>query len=193
MSLPDGKSWIKPVEPPSKPMSWGGRLALGLLCCVLFGSLGWTWQQQLYWSSPPQIIATESRTVWGVIYYAPALRGDYHYTLEGLDGEVIGLSCQPVYTRYASNPCLKPLAVSGLAQWRPDVRKAVAPGPLVEVGIVWSATEPRFNAVAVSARRNGVDYLDRAARLAEAGIDASATQYSATRYRQAQRRRLAAR
>ena len=171
-------------------MSWGGRLALGLLTTLLIAGWGWSMWQNVYWSSAPQRIATESDTVWGVIDYSPAYRGDYHYTLHTLGGEVIGLSCQSVWTQYTANACLEPLAVNGLAQWRPDARKAVAPGPLVEVGFVWSPTDPRFNAVAVSARRNGVDYLDRATRLAEAGIDPSARSYSKARYRQAQRRRL---
>jgi hypothetical protein len=184
---------MTPVEPASKPMSWGGKLALGLLTSVLVASAGWAFWGQIYWGSPPPVITTETATVWGTVSYGPAYYGDYHYTLETLDGTLIGLSCQPVWTEYIHNACLEPLAASGLAEWRPDARKPGRPGPLVEVGFVWAPGEPRFNAVAVSARRAGVDYLKREARLAEAGLNASGTQYSEIRYRQAQRRRLAKR
>ena len=47
-------------------MSWGGRLALGLLATLLIASWGWSMWQNVYWSSAPQQIAIGSpeRICW---------------------------------------------------------------------------------------------------------------------------------
>ena len=192
MTLPDGKTWRQPVEPAPEPVSKRGMVFLVILGTILIGSSVWSLWSTIYWREPPSRIATTLASQSGVLYYAPALKGDYHYTLETASGDAIPLSCAPVWTAYAFNGCLEPLAAAGLARWRPDRRTAVPPGPVVEVRYVTSLTDERFNNVVYLVRRGDEAYLDPDLRLAEAGIDPTGRSYSAARrkaFLQARRQR----
>jgi len=183
VSLPDGKTWREPVEPADGPMSLGWKIFLGIFVAASIGATIWRFWDAIYWGSPPTELSTTIVRQTGVIYYSPlsARRGNYGYTLVASGGDVISLSCQPVHSSYTDNSCLEPVAVNGIARWRPDWRKTVVAGPVVEVSYVQSDFDQRFNNVVFSVKRERTEFLDPRVRLAQSGIDPSGQSYSAAR------------
>ena len=157
-------------------MSLRGKIFLGIMLIIHVGATGWIVWDAFYWGTPPKVLATNIAFQRGVLQYRAARTG-YSFFLQTPAGDLITLSCEPVYNRWPDDGCLEPLAGSGIAQWSPD-RESVQGGPLVEVGYVFARDEPRFNNVAFSVKRNGVEQLDPDSRLIEAGIDRSGRTYS---------------
>jgi hypothetical protein len=187
--LPDGKTWLPKVPPREKPLSLGWNIFGAVMMALVISASGWRIWDAFYWSSPPGRLATTIAVQTGVLYYTPVIRGDYRYTLVTAVGDQIVLSCNAFRLgRLNYSPCLEPLAAAGLAAWRPDWRKTVTPGPIVEVRyIIAENRDERFQNVVYSVRRDGQEYLNPDARLAAAGIDPSGRSYSELRFKQARR------